>query len=211
MTKLSSQFWLCMAAAFGCWTVWCLLMVGVGEPFTLPLVRAVARVAVVAIPAIFYLRHCDSDDANSLGYGFTKYWKLGVIVGCIVAAIHIGVLFIIRDLNLSLMPTTLAIWGNYILFSPLAEELLFRRVAVEYFSDRYGTVIGILASTVMLSLIHLPWWILAGEYTAGRMFGLSLTLFGYGLGFGILYRATRSLWASLIPHTVNNLAATVFV
>lgn len=142
--KRSIGFWVSMAAAFGSWTLWCLLMVT-------------------------------------------------------------------RTVDLSLLPTTAAVWGNYIIFSPLAEELLFRRVAVDYFSDRHGRVLGILASAVLFSLIQLPWWILSAEQTGQQLSEMSITLFVYGLAFGILYRATGSIWASLIPHVGNNLASAVFV
>lgn len=198
-----------MGATFGLWTLWCVLMAGVGEPFSRPLIRAFVRVAVVVIPAILYLSTSSNDGSDR--FCLIHHWKLGIAVGCGIAAIHLAALSLTRTLNLNLLPASVAIWCNYIIFSPLAEELLFRRVAVDYFCDRYANAKGIFASAILFSLIHLPWWVMSGEYAGLQLAGMLSTLAVYGLVFGALYRATGSLWASTIPHWTNNLAATVFV
>ncbi len=207
--KKPTVFWLCIAATFGLWTFWCALMVGVGEPFSWAPVRTLVRIAVVAIPAVWFLKAYPNDASDR--FAMMKNRKIGFAVGCSVATIQLVYLTLTHTLDLTLLPTTAAFWCNYIIFSPLAEELLFRRVAVDYFCERYRNTTGILASAVLFSLIHLPWWVLSGELRGLQLVGLLVTLAVYGLIFGILYKSTGSLWASLIPHWSNNLAATVFV
>ncbi len=83
-------------------------MVGVGEPFSLPLIRAFVRVAVVAIPAYLYLSACSNDPSNR--FGFVENWKRGIAVGCAFAAAQLVVLSLTRTLDLNLLPATVAIW-----------------------------------------------------------------------------------------------------
>jgi membrane protease YdiL (CAAX protease family) len=116
------------------------------------------------------------------------------------ALLQTAVLLATRRLDFSLTRTTTAVWLNYIILSPLAEELLFRRMAVDVLCQQYRSKMGIVFSAGLFSVFHWPWWILSGEQSLLTFVSLSATLFIYGLVFGFLYRTTGSLWAPLIPH-----------
>ncbi len=205
MNHRLTRFWYAIGMAFLLWTLWSLLMANVGAPFSIPLVRALVRVGVVAIPALLFLR--GDTDAPDRTLGFTLHWKRGVTVGLAVVLLHLTIVSLRYPLTQLVMPTTVAVWVNYILFSPVAEELLFRRVAVSVLAARFGTTGGILLSSLLFSLFHLPWWLISGEVTGLALVSTLVTLFGYGIGFALLYSFTNSLWASVLPHCVNNLIA----
>lgn len=196
------NFVLCFTTAYLAWSIWCVLMILVGKPFDLPLARAFARFAALLGPATYWL-YTTNDTGTSDRFGFRKNVPRGLVVGIVfsllLALAHLQYEFAI--------PRTTHAWLNVITLSPFAEEVLFRRVAIDFLRKRFGSFIALLSSSVLFSLIHLPWWILAPEYSLAEIISGLLTMLVYGVVFGILYMATKSLWASLIPHCVNNLIA----
>lgn len=203
-------FWSCVALAMGLWAAWCVLAEWIGEPFSLPLVRAVARITIVLAPALLYLRlEGSAPDA----FGLRTRWQKGLVVGAAVVVVHMTVLSVFLQFDFSTGPTV-AHWLNVIVFSPFAEELLFRRVAIDYFMRRHGVVFSAVASAALFALIHVPQWAVVHEhpmYVLGAMTGGAAVMFTYGIAFAVLYRLTGSLWACLLPHWANNLAGAFVV
>lgn len=195
------RFSACMFCAFALWSVWCALMAWVGFPFDLPVVRALARFIALAGPACIWLHVSGDHPADRLG--ITTNWLRGVITGLIVSLVW-ALLHFSYAITL---PNSIHSWLNVIFLSPIAEELLFRRAAIEYGIKQGSAFRTVLISSLLFSLIHLPWWLFSAEQSLlGIILGLS-TMFLYGLVFGGLYVATKSIWASLIPHWANNFIA----
>ncbi len=197
-------FWLTMAAAFAAWTVWCALIVFVGAPFGAPLVRAFARIAAVAVPAILLLRSHGPDRFRLAGNV-----RRGVMAGVFAAAVGLAVVAVSwwGAVPAFALPTSAAIWVSVILFSPMAEELLFRRVAYGYLATRCRPLVALAVRSLLFALIHLPWWLLSGEFGANALLGGLATMFGAGVVFALLYRWTGSLWSCVILHCANNFLA----
>jgi membrane protease YdiL (CAAX protease family) len=60
-------------------------------------------------------------------------------------------------------------------------------------------------SALLFARAHAPYWLLSGTKT-GAPLRLALGgIFVYGVVFAALFRGTRSLWASIVYHTLNNL------
>ena len=180
-------------------------MVTVGSPFDLPLLRAIARFVFFAIPAWILIRKLEPDGADVLGM-FTNL-KRGLAVGFVVSLVW-GAIHSWQHFE---VPWTIHAWLNVIVLSPIAEELLFRRAAIEYGLTKTNAAITVIASAILFALVHVPWWMLSGEKTLAQISLLLATMFAYGLVFGTLYYRTRSIWSSLIPHSVNNLIAVSLV
>lgn len=106
------------------------------------------------------------------------------------------------------LPRSVHAWLNVITLSPIAEEILFRRVAIEHLQRQFGAAAALLGSSMLFSMIHLPWWALSAEQSLSETITGLVTMFVYGLVFGGLYLSAKSLWAPLIPHCINNLIAT---
>jgi len=105
------------------------------------------------------------------------------------------------------VPWTTHAWLNVILLSPIAEVLLFRRGSMEYGLTKVSPTMTVIASAALFALVHITWWIMSGEKTFTRIGVLLGTMFAYGIVFGPLYYRSRSIWSSLIPHSINNLIA----
>ncbi len=81
-----------------------------------------------------------------------------------------------------------------IAIAPVVEEFFFRGLIQRELELRYGTVAGILGGAGFFAGVHLLPWV----------FPLHLFL---GAAFGYAVWATRSIWAGIILHTANNVAA----
>ncbi|MEY2931053.1 MAG: putative rane peptidase YdiL [Pseudomonadota bacterium] len=76
-----------------------------------------------------------------------------------------------------------------ILLAPVAEELVFRGVLFRKWRRTLGSVKGLLLSSALFGVIH-----------GGGMLPVAVA----GLSFSLLYTSTRSLWAPILAHILNN-------
>lgn len=77
------------------------------------------------------------------------------------------------------------------LVAPLTEEALFRGLLLRGFERRYGLWPALVLSSSLFALFHLNVW-------------QALPAFLAGLYLGWIYLATRSLWPSMLVHSVFN-------
>jgi len=195
------------AAVVGGWTIWCCLMVAWPHVFGLPGIRAIARVSIVLLPALaFYLT--GNREKSMLDYfQLREYWKRGVIVGAGVAILYFSIAWEARSDGGQItfhFPAGFAIWFNFILGSPLAEEAFFRGVLLQELQTRLGSTWAILLSAGAFALLHLPQWVILDNLVGADLLSSFTTIFVYGVVFAFLVTRTRSLWASLLPHWINN-------
>lgn len=80
--------------------------------------------------------------------------------------------------------------------APFGEEFLFRGVLQSTLTAKYGSMIGVLASSFLFALIHAD-------------IVLFLPIFIMGILFGVLREITKSLWAPIWLHALNNLFASL--
>ncbi|MGZ4134993.1 MAG: CPBP family intramembrane glutamic endopeptidase, partial [Tumebacillaceae bacterium] len=80
--------------------------------------------------------------------------------------------------------------------APFGEEFLFRGVLQSTLCAKYGNVIGVLGSAFLFSLIHAD-------------LVLFVPIFLMGILFGILRLLTKSLWAPIWLHALNNFYASL--
>jgi membrane protease YdiL (CAAX protease family) len=81
---------------------------------------------------------------------------------------------------------------------PFAEELLFRGVIYRFIRERWGIWIGVIISAAVFGIAH---WDPIVSLNAGLG----------GIVYALVYERTKSLWPSIIMHSVGNLLADVFV
>lgn len=207
-SKAPWAFAVCMTSALLLWVGWCVLIASVGEAYFSPAVHAFASVAIVLVPALIYLRSTGPrPDAMGLRYR----WRRGVLVGLLFLALDMTVLAYLTAFDLSLVPTDVDVWLDSIILSPFAEELLFRRVAIDHLSKRHGAGIAILISSLLLVAFYLTWPILSGDNDPVFIVGAGVGLLISELICGVIYRWTRSLWSNLLPSCFGSFADTIIV
>ena len=205
--KINKHVLIYALAIYVLWTAWCILMVKWPLLFGAPNIRAIVRVLVVLVPSILYARGKGAtrkDDFCLLRHN----WQKGVLAGVSTVLVYLMALYLTTAAPLRFhWPTGFATWGNWILGSPLAEELFFRGVVLRELLNSTVTKMAILGSATLFAVLHLPWWIISGEKTGTALRTGFLTMMVYGVVFAILVTTTKSLWASLIPHWCNNFVA----
>ncbi len=193
-------------AALALWTSWCALMAR-WPLFATPELRALARVGAVLLPAALFYRRHRRDQPLVDYFRLRERWPRGVLIGAGCAALYFSVAVLVapaaRQAALHI-PTDFAAWFNFILGSPLAEELLFRGVLLRELSERLGLALATLASACAFTLLHVPQWTILEHQDGLELLTSSCAIFVYGLLFAVLVSATRSLWASIVPHWINN-------
>lgn len=194
-------------AVIGLWTIWCLLMVTWPHIFALSAVRAIARVFIVLIPAVLFYLMGNREKLLFDYFLLRENWVRGVILGGGIAILYFSVdwLFHLDARQSSFhFPIGFSIWFNFILGSPFAEEAFFRGVLLQELRAIMGTTWATVVSAFAFALLHLPQWLILDKLAGAELLSLSVTIFTYGIIFAIFVNLTRSLWASLLPHWINN-------
>jgi CAAX protease family protein len=191
---------------YAAWTVWAFLLVQYPGLNRSGVLRAAVRICVWIIPVLLFVRSVEGPPVlerlglrSGVGRG-VAIGLLGFVVIFLFAAARRGS----SGLHLRL-PTDVATWFNPVLTAPLAEELVFRGLIFRVLRERFSMPVGLLASSLLFALIHLPYWWMAGEKTGiGLLLELG-SIFGYGILFAGLFQWSGSLWSPLVCHWLNNL------
>lgn len=195
------------AAVIGFWTIWCILMATWPQIFAHATIRALARVSIVFLPAvIFYFR--GNRKKSIIDYFLLREnWLRGILLGGGIAILYFSVDWL-RNFDARLIsfhiPIGFSIWFNFIFGSPLAEEMFFRGVLLQELRTIIGTTRATLISAFAFSLLHLPQWLLLDHLHGFELISLFGSIFMYGIIFAVFVNLTRSLWAALLPHWINN-------
>ena len=116
---------------------------------------------------------------------------LGFALNSIIISYFRGPYDQIVELSRSLFESSWTGVIGVVLFVPLVEELIFRRVCIESFKKEMGPFAAIVLSALLFGVLHMqPLQI------------LSATLLG--LLFGVIYHFSRSLLPTLFLHVLNN-------
>jgi membrane protease YdiL (CAAX protease family) len=170
-------------------------------------VRAIARVFIVLIPAlIFYLM--GNREKSIVDYFLLREnWVRGAILGGGIAILYFSIdWFVNFDVRQGTFhfPLGFSIWFNFILGSPLAEEAFFRGVLLQELRMIMGTIWATIVTSFAFALLHLPQWLILDKLFGAELLSLFVTILIYGIIFALFVNLTRSLWASLLPHWINN-------
>ena len=190
---------------YALWTLWAFVLVRYPDLNRGGVLRATVRIGVWIIPVLLFVRAVEGPPVlerlglrRGVGRG-VAIGLLGFVVVLLLAALRRGS----GVLHLRL-PTDAATWLNPVLTAPLAEELVFRSLVFRVLRERFSVAVGLLASSLLFALIHLPYWWMAGEKTGTGLlleFGL---IFGYGILFAGLFQWSGSLLSPLVCHWLNN-------
>ena len=193
------------------WAGWCYLMKLAPSVFAAPPLRALVRISILLLPAAWCLFNRDS---TGNGFHFQSNWRRGLVVGTLAAIIYLLPLAVYRlqMQNYKLQfPSEGVIWLNWILGSPAAEELFFRVLLLGKLEAIWKTPAAIAISAFCFGLFHVPQWLMENDRIGWWLLASFLSIVGYGVVFGVLFRRTNSLWAALLPHIANNFVAIALV
>ena len=189
---------------YAMWTIWCLIMVNQPELQDSDNIwRSIVRIAVVLIPGIYWLRK--SNHAEEIN----KHQR-GMVVGIIIA-LAIATSSLVLQIGLLGMqytvPRQFTSWLNWIILSPIAEEILFRGIVFQELKKTNHWIIAALISSILFVGLHLPTLILIDQKSSFEIATYCFQLLTTSLLFTYAVHKAKSLWASIIPHWMNNFIA----
>ncbi|MBU1144237.1 MAG: CPBP family intramembrane metalloprotease [Firmicutes bacterium] len=104
--------------------------------------------------------------------------------------VMIGSMFSTDILNLVLLFLLLCV------FTPIVEELVFRKVLFNFVEKRFGSILAIISSGVIFGLMHV---ISYGDFIQ------AIPYVGMGIVFGYIYfRANKNIYVPIAVHFINN-------
>ena len=171
------------------------------------LVNILFRFLIWVLPVWGYLRWIDRVDVWDY-LQLTQSWRRGVAVGLTLSVINfIGTLARVGHPDWSHANIT---WNSVLGTSILVgvfEEIPFRGFILQKLQERFDFATSTAASSLLFVVAHVPGWIMLGSLTASRV----AYIFAFGVIMAIIFKYSRSLWAPIIAHSLNDgLSSVVF-
>lgn len=160
------------------------------------IVRSIVRVSIVGIPALLYIHYYKKEKIAD--YFSTKNLQLDLKLGFLTSLFIL--LFFLPRLHNFQFPLDFPAWMNWIIGSPLVEELYFRGIILKELAKHYSKTSSILFSSLLFTALHMPQWIFHHNLDLISI----LVIFVYGVGFALLWMKTKSIFTALLPHCFNN-------
>jgi membrane protease YdiL (CAAX protease family) len=193
--------------------VLCFILLGLAQSLLLQLtgqygtgllIGALA-VAAVQLGAIWALRqHYSAAAVKAISHLPARGSLVAWTTLCIAAA---GVLVLVDSLlpahesALQIFRPVAAHWAGWLvvaLLVPIAEEIVFRAILIEWLRQKLQTPAAVCAAAATFGLLH-------GELRTGAF------AFALGLVFGLAYVRTRSLAPSILAHVATNAVGLMLV
>jgi membrane protease YdiL (CAAX protease family) len=189
------------------WTLWCVAMVLWPAVFAQAVLRALARVSIVLLPAlVFYFNQHNKQSLKDY-FLLRENGLYGVFIGAGVVLLYFGLRWwgnYPAVYSAFKLPKGFALWLNFIIGSPLAEELFFRGIVFKELQKMMGVSKAAILSALAFGAIHVPQWMLLDDLYGIELMSVFGSIFIYGVIFAFLVYFTKSLWAALLPHWINN-------
>ena len=207
---LFSPFIVYLLFFYGFWIGWVYLiyppMQALG-PATLAyaLANIAARLLLWVAPVFLYLRYIDR--VHPIAYlKLNHYWKRGILLGLALSLLNFfGMLLRFGPPHPSMHYVT---WNSVLSTSILIglfEEIPFRGFMLQKLQEKFPFWLSNLLSSLLFLSIHLPGWIMLHALTWSNV----ISIFVLGVIFAIIFYFSRTLWSSIITHSLNDFLSAV--
>lgn len=195
---------------FALWTGWVLWIyphvAELGQTtLTYALLNIALRLLLWVVPVFLYLRFVDR--VNPLEYlKLTRYWQRGIVVGLALSLVNFGgTLLRFGPPQPSIQYVTWnSILGTSILIG-IIEEIPFRGFIFQKLQESSSFWKANLLSSLLFVGIHLPGWFSSQVFTLTQ----AITIFLIGVILAAASYFSRSLWSSIVAHSLNDFFASV--
>ncbi|GCE21076.1 hypothetical protein KDK_48760 [Dictyobacter kobayashii] len=169
------------------------------------LANLVTRLLLWVIPVFLYLRYIDHVDPIAY-LKLNQYWKRGMLIGLALSVLNfLGMLLRFGPPHPSIQYVT---WNGVLNTSILIgffEEIPFRGFILQKLQEKFPFWLSNLLSSLLFLGIHLPGWILLHTLTWSNV----ISIFVLGSIFAIIFYYSKSLWSSIITHSLNDFLSSV--
>jgi len=164
------------------------------------LVSIVFRLLIWIVPVWAYLRYIDRVDVWEY-LQLKRHWRRGVVIGLILTVFNfLGTMARVGYPDWSHANIT---WNSIVGSSALVgvfEEIPFRGFILQKLQERCGFVTSAVLSSLLFVGAHIPGWFMLGTLTAASV----VYIFAFGVIMAIILRYSRSLWAPIVAHSLND-------
>jgi hypothetical protein len=212
MSRQKNLFGAYLFAFHGVWTLWVLIgyprLRAVGEHTLLyAVINLAVRGLIWVLPVFLYLRYIDRVKPTDY-LKLRKHWLRGIVFGLAVGAV-ILLLGLLRHGVPHIGPGAIT-WNSILSTSFLIgfiEEVPYRGFIFQKLDGWYSQTTAIWLSALLFLSIHLPGWLSLHLFT----FQIMTFVFVFGVLMAVLLVYSKSLWAPVIAHSLNDfLSAVVF-
>jgi membrane protease YdiL (CAAX protease family) len=163
-------------------------------------VSVVFRLLIWIVPVWGYLRYIDRVDVWEY-LQLKQRWRRGVAIGLILTVFNFfGTMARVGYPDWSHANITWnSIMGTSVLVG-VFEEIPFRGFILQKLQERCGFVTSAVLSSLLFVGAHIPGWFMLGTLTAASV----IYIFAFGVIMAIILRYSRSLWAPIVAHSLND-------
>jgi len=152
------------------------------------------------LPVFAYLHYVNGVSACSY-LKLRTNWRRGVVVALIFSALNFALL-LAQHGRPSFRSEALT-WNSVLSTSLLigfVEEIPYRGFILQKLNEWFSFTSAAILSSLLFVAIHLPGWFLLHLFNVR----LAVFIFVFGLLMALLLRYSRSLWAPIISHSLND-------
>jgi membrane protease YdiL (CAAX protease family) len=164
------------------------------------LINLAFRFAIWVLPVFVYLRRLDH--VNPIEYlQLRLHWKRGLAVGVVLSGVNF--MLTIWRFGLPNLHAANVTWNSILGTSILIgffEEVPFRGFMLQKLEESLAFWIAATISSVLFVGIHIPGWALLGTLKASNI----AFIFVFGMIMAIVFKFSRSLWAPIVAHSLND-------
>jgi uncharacterized protein len=168
-------------------------------------INIVFRSLIWLLPVFIYLPSIDREPPLEF-LKLTQFWKRGLIIGLALSVLDFCGTAARRGL-----PDWHALyltWNSVLSTSILIgffEEVPFRGFILQKLQERWGFWIANAVSSILFVAAHIPGWIMLGQFTAYNV----VYIFLFGSIMAIVFKYSKSLWAPIVTHSLNDFISNV--
>ena len=189
----------------GCWTAWVvfgyprLRMVG-EQTLLYACVNLLVRALLWVLPVFLYLRYVNGVSAWSY-LKLAANWRRGLLAAVLFSTLNFFLL--VTQHGLPHIRSEAITWNSLLSTSLLIgffEEIPYRGFIFQKLNEWLSFAPAALISSLLFVAIHLPGWLLLHLFKAQ----VAVFIFVFGILMALLLRYSRSLWAPIISHSLND-------
>lgn len=169
------------------------------------LINVTVRALIWVLPVFVYLRYFDR--VNPLAYlKLKQHWLRGVLIGLAVSALIL--LLALVQHGMPHMGAGGLTWNSVLsttLLIGFFEEVPYRGFVFQKLGDWMSRKSAVAISSLLFVAIHLPGWISLHLFTLHSL----IFVFVFGVLMALLFLYTKSLWAPIVSHSLNDFISAV--